>query len=340
MKAKAPTPTQLVQIDLGTPLQIQLGQLNIRKDGTLVGSRPGKYLLIRMESGTDFNRTGLNNEGTSLVVRYISRGNVYAFKSSVINTIHRPELLLAIYYPSQVEIVELRNDRRIRCFLPTQLIFDGEVLEGSLVDISRSGGQFHITPFHRVRWLLDQMEQSLEVAIKLPGVSGSCNIIGNMRNVHAAEGGIEIGLHFERMDHQNLKKLICFLLEANALPEYEQLSQLILQHHCWRQRAFYYLYHDRDSLFAQDFEISPDECHLGQWLNREGKSLFAGSGSFQELDRAHRALHREVEKAVRLRKSGDHPGAVAMIRQINVDDLSPLIAALIASKDKEQQTAS
>ncbi|MBF0256700.1 MAG: CZB domain-containing protein [Gammaproteobacteria bacterium] len=322
------------EIQLGTSMQLQLGQLSIRSEGMLVGARPGKYLLLRMARETNFTSTGLSEEGAPLVVRYISKGNVYAFKSAVINLISRPERLLAIYFPRDLEVVELRNHPRLRCYLPGRLLLNAEVLEGAVVDISRYGCQFNLHQMDEMQQILQENSNPIELEAKLPGIQGFTQFSGALRNVHSAYDGIEVGLHFERIEPVHLRNFLGFLLEAHALPEFGSLSQVIHEHLSWRQRAIHYLRQDQPGE-PKDFALSPDACALGTWLKDEGLARFGRTAEFRELDRVHRELHRSLERALDIRTSNGRGLSAEMLAKLDISDLSQQIAALLVSADEQ-----
>jgi len=322
------------EIKTGASLHIQVGQHDSRMESTLVGIRQGKYLLITMPTGPHPSIEGLDEEGTPLIVRYIHKGNVYGFKSSILNVVMRPEKLLAIYYPAQVEVYELRNYPRLSCFLPARVTISKQVIDGSVIDISKTGAQYRCSAGQDIDQLREQIGETLQLEVQLPGSDGYTHIEGNLRNVSANSNVIELGIRFDKIDNHQLKNLFSFLLDAHALPEHQMLSGIIQKHYAWREQVFKFICADGDE--EQNFALSPNECDMGKWLHTEGKAQYGGTDEFQELDKIHTHLHSQVETAVNLRLKGNKEASIEFLNQLNIGHISNRMAALLIAADENQ----
>ncbi|MCW8888687.1 MAG: flagellar brake domain-containing protein [Gammaproteobacteria bacterium] len=327
-------PAQL-DIEVGTHLQIQVGQFQGRMDSTLVGIRPGRYLIISMPAD-GAHSARLDEDGALLVARYIHNGNAYGFKSVVLDVMLGPEKLLAISYPTQFEVFELRNYPRLSCFLPARIFIGEEAVVGSIIDISRTGAQFNTSSNNSVQFA-ELVDSSLNLDVLLPGSDGYTHIGGNLRNVHATSKSVELGLRFDSFEMYQLSNLISFLLDAHAMPEYQNLSSIIDKHYSWREKVSSFIHAGED--VSQDFALSPDECDMGRWLSSEGKQQYAGTDELKELDRVHRELHRQVEAAIKLRVAGNRDGSIKFFNKIDIEHISHRLAALLITADENRINA-
>ncbi|HEA26116.1 MAG TPA: hypothetical protein ENH92_03255 [Ectothiorhodospiraceae bacterium] len=332
MEHKSHTNLNLFEIEVGTQLQLQVGQLTGRLESTLIGIRAGKYLIITMpgESGQPAIRP--DETGTSLVIRYIHQGNAYGFKSVVMDVITSTDRLLVISYPFQVEIFELRNYPRLNCFLPTRVFVDKQVIDGSLADISRTGAHFICTKSELVSNIAEHVNESIQLDIQLPGSDGYTHVVGNLRKVQASSDKFELGIRFENIEPIELTKLLSFLLDANALPEHQKFSAIIQKHYDWKEKVFNFIHADKNE--KQNFALSPDECDLGKWLSSEGKSLYSDTESYQELDKTHRELHQKVAAAIKIREDGEIDKSIDFFNQLDIQHISHKIAALLIAADE------
>jgi hypothetical protein len=321
-------------IEVGASLQIQVGQLISRMESTLIGIRHGKYLIITMPRGPSQSAARLHEEGTSLIVRYIHNGNVYGFKAAVLNMISSPEKLLAITYPVHVEVYELRNYPRLNCFLPARVFIGNRVIDGSVIDISRTGAHYTCSVCHDINQLAEQVGDEIQLDVQLPGTDGYTHIVANLRSVHASSDKMELGIRFDRFDTHQLTNLLSFLLDAHALPEFQNMSGIIHKHYAWREKVSNFIHSDVDA--EQDFALSADECDMGQWMNREGKTQYAGTDELLELEKVHLDLHHQVEHAINLRLKGEKEESISFFNKLSIGHISHRIAALLIVADENK----
>lgn len=337
MEHKSHTNLNLFEIEVGTPLQLQVGQLTIRMESTLIGIKPGKYLIITMPGDPGQPAIHADEIGTSLVIRYIHQGNAYGFKSVVMDVITSTDKLLIISHPSQVEIFELRNYPRLNCFLPTRAFIGTQAIDGALADISRTGAHFIFSKSERVNNPTEHVDESIQLDIKLPGSDGYTHIVGNLRKVVASSDKFELGIRFENIEPVELTKLLSFLLDANALPEHQKFSAIIQKHFDWREKVLTFIHADKDA--KQNFALSADECDLGKWLSSEGKSLYSGTAGYQELDKTHRELHKKVAAAIKIREDGEIDKSIDFFNQLDIQHISHKIAALLIAASENKLNA-
>lgn len=323
-----------IDIQIGVGLQIQVGQLPLRMESTLVGICPGKYLIISMPKGPSLPDDALHEEGTPLVVRYIHGGNAYGFRAALLHALTKPERLLFISHPVQVEVYELRNYPRIACFLPARVTIGSEVLIGSVINISRSGARFSCEADAGTAALVEHINTQLQLDILFPGAEEPTHIVGNMRAMRTSSEGVNLGIRFDVIAGPPLANLLAFLLDAHALPEHRGLSAVIRKHTAWGKSVVGYLRGAGDA--KPTFALSPDECELGKWLNSNGKAAYGKTAEFKRLDEIHRHLHEEVEAAMKLREQGDNGAALDLFNKLDFEHLSHRLAALLISADEHR----
>lgn len=82
----------------------------------LIGARPGRYLIVEMPKmgGAPVKL----DDGTKWAVNFISKGAVYSFNSEILGYTYRLVPLLFLSYPQQVEVANLRNEKRYPVNIP------------------------------------------------------------------------------------------------------------------------------------------------------------------------------------------------------------------------------
>lgn len=126
-----------LDIEPGSRLIISTAEQKEKMQSELIGLAPFEFLLIRMPliSGL-FEKF---HEGKNLVVRYISNGTIFAFNAGVISSVRKPTPLLFIDYPKRLEMIELRQEKRTGCHIPSKCHCRIGVVEAVIIDISVGG---------------------------------------------------------------------------------------------------------------------------------------------------------------------------------------------------------
>jgi c-di-GMP-binding flagellar brake protein YcgR len=109
---------------------------------TLIGSRPGRYLIFEMPRVN--NMPVKLDDGSRWSVNFISHGQIFAFYSEVIGSSYRPFPLVYFTYPENAEISNLRNDKRYPVNIPVTIETTTDtppvlVTKGLVLDLSWGG---------------------------------------------------------------------------------------------------------------------------------------------------------------------------------------------------------
>lgn len=127
-----------LNIEIGTPLFIELQGVQGKLKSKLIGMEPWEYLIIQAPVGTAAIREHMV-KGGRVVVRYVHEDGIYAFEAYVQGSMERPARLLLIDYPQKVVNKSLRKQDRYDCYLPCYVEMDRASGEGAIVDISEAG---------------------------------------------------------------------------------------------------------------------------------------------------------------------------------------------------------
>ncbi|MDH3354663.1 MAG: CZB domain-containing protein, partial [Chromatiales bacterium] len=117
-------------------------------------------------------------------------------------------------------------------------------------------------------------------------------------------------------------------------PEHQNLSGIIQKHYEWREKVFDFIHAAAD--IEQDFALSPHECDMGRWLKDKGQTQYGGTDAITELDKVHRDLHHQVEKAVNLRTKGKREESIRFFNKLNIEHISHRIAAVLIAADESK----
>lgn len=103
----------------------------------LIGYQACDYLVVRMPLVPGI-RSYLT-PGQGIKVRYLQGGTIFGFSAQVLSHVPRPAFLAFISYPDEIEVVELRQHRRVSCLLPASLHGAQGIYKAIMLDLSAGG---------------------------------------------------------------------------------------------------------------------------------------------------------------------------------------------------------
>ena len=188
---------RILNIALGTRLQVQLAGMDGHFRSSMVGMQPDQFLLIQLPM-----ITGILNklqEGNRATVRYLYSGSVYGFHSTVLHFITKPTPLLFLTYPRTIEILQLRQAKRVDCFFAGSARIQGKEYQGAVVDISTGGCKFFIDTSGDVTVTQMAVGERMEVSFQLPGNSEPQNALGKVRSTSRDPMKVIVGIQFDAL---------------------------------------------------------------------------------------------------------------------------------------------
>ncbi|MBN1932776.1 MAG: flagellar brake protein [Desulfobacterales bacterium] len=212
-----------LNVELSSPLSIQIEGMEGHFKSILVGLVPQEYLIIRMPSF--FLDQIQLHEGKHLTVQYQSLGKIYGFSSNIIALVVKPYPLIFLSYPETVDSLLRRKNPRVSCYIPAIANLDKTELKGVISDISRNGCKFTI----KVPSIL-QLQQILvvnDVKLSFPlyGMQGMQNFQGKVRNTTQERERIAWGIEFEKLDTEISNSIEAYIDRMAEYTEHE-LSDL------------------------------------------------------------------------------------------------------------------
>ena len=182
----------------GTSIRLLALETTKSKWSTIfIGSRPGRYLIVEMPKAA--GAPVKLDESTRWSANFISKGAVYSFNTEVIGYTYRMVPLLFLAYPNEIEVANLRTEKRY----PVNIPLISEVREGSeemhangmlkalAVDISEGG--FMMACPHAL-----EPETTIEATFYLPKREPLNSVKAVVRTCRGKPGGYFIGLAYSQ----------------------------------------------------------------------------------------------------------------------------------------------
>lgn len=219
---------QLAEV-LGEPLRViaQAPLFDARVEAKVFGYAPGQYVALH-SPGSKPN-SGLSSLaprlGDELIVRFLVDGIAFGFTSRVMHVTAHPGSLVFLEYPESVAQVSVRQDRRIPCRLPCNLVLSsGERSPALLLDISEGGGRI------ASRSLIPEDRASgtpVSVELTLPPPDGGTHTIdGEVVRTENARQTVIAGIRFKQRHRDLTHRLAAFLCLDELSPAEPEASGL------------------------------------------------------------------------------------------------------------------
>lgn len=200
-------------IDLGCQLFIQTSLVSERIPTSLIGIIPNSGLIIKTPPLQNVH--DVFPVGDEIVLRYVYMGEVFGFKSKVIDCTVNPFKLIYVTYPDVVEKLCLRRNRRIICNFPANIHIEDHELRGMIVDISSIGALFTSRKTDNPDLELLQMDSEVKVHVPLLGESMSNCIHGRIRNIRRETGAFNAGIQFIHIDPDIEGKIEDYIVQVS-----------------------------------------------------------------------------------------------------------------------------
>ncbi len=329
-----------VSLEVGSEVTLDIAKVCTRIKCEFIGMSLQHYIIIKIvnpDIHTKIQRS-LAPE-TSVTIRCLQDGIVYAFVSTVISTLNAPDKLIFITYPSSVMEKAVRQQLRVRCNLPAKVNLDGEIYNGVVIDISRKGCLFTFSKSRSLRReaLIAKCSHSLEeigLQLQLPGVVADLAIKCLKRNLRPDD--IAIGVEFRDMADEDTILLHEYLLNVDALPKHYNFTLAVMRHAVWMRRLRAFLDGATD-VSTGEFSSS-HECGLGRWLYSEGMKTYSYLEGMTELENAHNQLHNLANDLVLKSRLGPFSTDEKGFYLLQIDNISLRLTDLLTNLERQAAT--
>lgn len=183
-----------LDIPIGLTLQAQLTTEKVRFRTQYLGMKQGDFLILQMP-GIPSVRDSIVAR-CNLIVRFLIRGKVFGFESTVINHVMRPVPLMFLSFPTTIETINLRRSERVDTFIEADGEIGGEVVRGVITDISTGGCCLTIDRSTGTRWPNVDPGKAMLLKFTLPNQSESLIVSSEVINANKNVDSIKAGLRF------------------------------------------------------------------------------------------------------------------------------------------------
>ena len=205
-------------IELGAKLHISVDGTATKHEAVLVGIRNDEYMIVKMPEKVFYI-------GHKLVVRYIHKGRIYAFKAEVLANIFEPDLLVFIKIPKEIMDKNLRSHSRSSCSLPVYVEVGIHMLQAVVSDISPKGAMIIVDKVvSKIKEGRLRAGDEMQVSIQFAGSETIHNVDAAIRNVGTEKHVYRIGVEFVNMKPKTEETLNNYLQVVSVLEKTEYVG--------------------------------------------------------------------------------------------------------------------
>jgi hypothetical protein len=294
-----------IDLDVGSQLVLEIKTKLNKIKCAYVGLTRHGYIIIEIDKIHEAqNLHNLLYKGHPIKVRYLSKGKVYGFISSIDSIIFTPDKLIFINYPNVIEEQNIRSQKRIVCSILSKMSFEEVVFKGIVVDISKNGCKFNTiadetSDKQLTEKTLDDFvlrcslaPENIKLGLKLYGSPHYINIVCKQKNMSKDNNCAVLGLEFISMSDEDSIIFYDYLLGVNALPIVFNFPLCVIKHKVWMKGFKAYL--NESKKISKKELISSRESELGKWLYEEGLQMYSHLEDMIQLENTNEALHKFV----------------------------------------------
>jgi c-di-GMP-binding flagellar brake protein YcgR len=190
-------------ITIGEPMLLEPAGMGRRFKTAFIGMERGRYIIVRVPRIAGVSEYLYVEK--PITVRYMHEGQVYGFSSEIIYMATSPFRLAFLRFPDTIEAVNLRESKRIDCYLPARVM----LAEGSheqltsypamITNIS-SGGCQAVIEAEEARLLPPiSMDQPVTMTFTMFGRDEEEELPGKVKNIAVSGTRQYLGVMFDNV---------------------------------------------------------------------------------------------------------------------------------------------
>lgn len=182
-----------MDIPLGKELVIRIPRTEQSYRGKMVGVDPYDYGIASVRLPAVLRKK--LKFGGQVIIKYVHQGNVFGFRTNVLNVVSTPAALLFFEFPDIIEKIALRNSSRMMCNIDGIIETIEDKFECMVVNVSESGCRISARAGSRDPLTKTKVGETMVVSMTL-GHFGTVKTPIAIRNVSIEKGIINMGAMF------------------------------------------------------------------------------------------------------------------------------------------------
>ncbi|MCP4713639.1 MAG: flagellar brake protein [Deltaproteobacteria bacterium] len=197
----------------GSSLQLEVEGCSVFLQSECIGMEREQYIIISAPRPFESFQHKLY-PGSYLFVKYVHSGIVYSFQTRVMESIARPVRLLFLEYPKRVRPQDLRNHKRVSCYMPALIGCDDDEAIGAVMDINKKGCRCRVAHDGSAQLTGLNIRDAVQVNVSFPGDDDALALCGTITNMRKTGVETDFGMHFSGVSLDDEKVLAKYILSV------------------------------------------------------------------------------------------------------------------------------
>lgn len=163
--------------------------------------------------------------GEPAVIRFVESGMVCGFKTRINKAIAFPFRLIFFDHPDSLEVINLRNSKRVSLYLKADIQWHGEAHSGAIRDLSEGGCFFVMTYWQDESFSDLGVESSFPIRFKIHGDKTSLELKARVVRITKDKEELRMGLAFADGQKEATGRIRDFVSYISQLLENEAPGQ-------------------------------------------------------------------------------------------------------------------
>lgn len=199
-----------LDIAMGEKLMVELVCPTARFWSEFLGMRREEFLILTMPPKAEVRECLFSEQ--AVTARYLHRGyHICGFQTYVVGSARTPYPLLFLAFPLRIEVVNLRHDERVTCFLQSSIFIDGQEHSGFMTNLSISGARFAVEAEHGSSPPRLASDAEAFCLFKMTGSEEELYLRGLVKNPTRNGRFLEFGFRFEELDDKARRSILNYV---------------------------------------------------------------------------------------------------------------------------------
>jgi c-di-GMP-binding flagellar brake protein YcgR len=203
----------------GQQVSITLGHEDRQYFCNCRGVCSDRFVMVQTPPDPDIQKK--LETGEPAVIRFVESGMVCGFKTRINKAITFPFRLIFFDYPDNLEVVNLRNSKRVSLHLKADIQWHGEAYTGVIKDLSE-GGCFFVIKYWQDEAFNDLgMESAFPIKFKIQGDKTPIELKARVVRMNKDKEEFRMGLAFDGGQKEETGRISDFVSFISQLLESE-----------------------------------------------------------------------------------------------------------------------
>jgi Flagellar protein YcgR/PilZ domain len=181
-------------VETGAEISLAAEDLGYCGKCTFVGQKKDQYIVVTPPSNfSPLEKKLLQTD--RIIVRYLFEGDIFEFKSKLLEVKDNPLILLLLKYPDAIEKKDLRSHKRIQCFISAKMEVNNETQDGIIKDISKYGCRCVFETSVKLEKAL-RIDDHIALNFGFPGIFDRQEIFGQIKDIRLKDSSLDVGIEF------------------------------------------------------------------------------------------------------------------------------------------------